>query len=152
MNASRPFLILFFLFHANFLRSQDKSPDTPRISVSISEPNDSGKVFTKVEMESYFPGGVSAWYSYLNSNLKYPSKAFRTRIQGTVILRFIIEMDGNISNITVVSGDAMLADAAIAVIRESPPWHAAIQNGKLVRSLKQQSITFSITKKAMKLF
>jgi protein TonB len=80
--------------------------------------------------------------------MKYPPKAFRKRIQGIVIMRFIVERDGTISDITVVSGEPVLADAAIAAIKESAPWHPAIQNGKPVRSFKQEPVTFNIHKKS----
>src|SRR6267154_1774578 len=66
---------------------------------------------TKVEIESEFPGGVDGWNHFLAAHFTYPEKAIRKRIQGTVVLQFIIEKDGTISDLSLFSGDPILGEA-----------------------------------------
>src|SRR5580704_6565340 len=82
----------------------------------------------KVEIESEFPGGVKGWQNFLSSNLVYPPKAVRKKIQGQVIARFIVEKDGSLSNIEILSGPKELWNAVLDVLNQSPNWKPAIQN------------------------
>jgi protein TonB len=99
---------------------------------------------TKVEIESDFPGGAGAWVKFLNSNLTYPPKAVRKKVEGTVVVQFIVEKNGTLSDIQAISGPELLLDAALKVIKESPNWKPAIQDGRKVRSYKKQPITFRL--------
>lgn len=90
----------------------------------------------KVEIESEFPGGVKGWQNFLSSTLVYPPKAVRKKIQGQVIARFIVEKDGSLSNIEIISGPKELWDAVLDVLKQSPNWKPAFQNGKKVKSYK----------------
>ncbi len=104
--------------------------------------NDS--TFRRVEIESEFPGGVAGWTRFLNSNLTYPAKAVRKKIEGTVVVQFIVDKNGVLSNIEAISGPELLQEAAVSVIRNSPHWKPAIQFGRKVKSYKKQPITFQI--------
>ncbi len=99
---------------------------------------------TRVEIESYFPGGANAWIRFLNNNLTYPNKAVRKKIEGTVVVQFIVEKDGTLSNIEAISGPEQLQSAAVAVFKSSPPWKPAVQDGRIVKSYKKQPITFKL--------
>jgi protein TonB len=101
-------------------------------------------ILVKVEVESYFPGGANAWIRFLNNNLTYPNKAVRKKIEGTVIVQFIVEKDGTLSNVEAISGPALLQSAAVEVFKYSPPWKPALQNGRIVKSYKKQPITFKL--------
>jgi protein TonB len=100
--------------------------------------------YAKVEVESGFPGGEASWIRFLNTHLVYPPKAVRKNIQGTVVLQFIVGKDGVLSDIEAQSGPDLLKEAALNVIKESPRWVPAVQNGKKVKSYKKQPITFRI--------
>lgn len=100
--------------------------------------------YLKVEIESQFPGGPRAWLAYLNSHLEYPNKAFRKRIEGTVMLQFIVDKDGSISDLKALSGDPLLVEAALKAMADSPRWSPAIQNGRKVKSYKRQPIIFRL--------
>ena len=102
------------------------------------------RIFTKVEIESEFPGGPSAWLQFLNTHMKYPKKAVKKEIQGTVVLQFIVGKDGSISNAEAISGDPILQEEALRVIKKSPKWIPASQDGKLVKSYKKQPIIFRL--------
>ena len=101
-------------------------------------------IFTKVEIESQYPGGVSAWAAFLNRKLNYPQDAFDSGIEGTVIIQFIVDLQGNVSDVTAISGPEELRAAAINVIKQSNKWTPAIQNGKTVKSYKRQPIRFRL--------
>jgi periplasmic protein TonB len=98
----------------------------------------------KVEFESEFPGGTKGWNNFLINTLVYPPKAVRKKIQGQVIARFIVEKDGSLSNIEIISGPKELWDAVLDVLKQSPNWKPAIQNGKKVKSYKNQPFNFKL--------
>jgi protein TonB len=100
--------------------------------------------FTHVDLESSFPGGAAGWARFLKDNLEYPKKAIKKNIQGTVTVRFIVDKDGSISDIDVIDGPELLREAATDVVKKSPNWKAAMQNGRKVKSYKIQPITFKL--------
>lgn len=108
------------------------------------EEEDYDKTFTKVEIESDYPGGTSAWQRYLNKTLRYPQDAIDNEIQGTVVIQFIVDKEGNVSDVEAVSGPNELRDEAVRVIKKSGKWTPAIQNGRQVKSYKKQPIVFRL--------
>jgi protein TonB len=108
------------------------------------EEEDWDKTFTKVEIESDYPGGASAWQRYLNKNLRYPQEAIDGEIQGTVVVQFIVDKAGNVSDVDAISGPKELRDEAVRVIKKSGSWTPAVQNGRQVKSYKKQPIVFRL--------
>lgn len=102
------------------------------------------KTFTKVEIESDYPGGQGAWLRYLQKNLNYPQEAQDNEIQGTVTIQFIVDKEGNVSDVEAISGPNELRAEAIRVIKKSGKWEPAVQNGRKVKSYKKQPITFRL--------
>jgi len=102
------------------------------------------KTFTKVEIESEYPGGASAWQRYLNKNLRYPQDAIDNEIQGTVVVQFIVDKAGAVSDVEAISGPNELRAEAVRVIKKSGTWTPAVQNGRQVKSYKKQPITFRL--------
>ena len=100
--------------------------------------------FTKVEVESEFPGGLTAWQKFLAGSLTYPNKAVRKRVQGTVVLQFIVCTDGTVCNVEAISGPELLREAAVKAFKSTPNWVPAEQSGKKVKSYKKQPITFRL--------
>lgn len=110
-------------------------PGTPNASEDAG--NDqialSSHFFNPVETMPEFPGGYSGLSAYLGKNLKYPTVAKERKIQGRVIVSFLIDDNGVIKNITVLHGIGGGCDQeAIRVIRSMPAWQPAQQNGKAV--------------------
>jgi periplasmic protein TonB len=107
---------------------------------------DYDKTFTKVEIESDFPGGTAAWLRYLNKNLRYPDDAVNNEIQGTVVVQFIVDKEGNVSDVNAISGpdNGGLREEAVRVIKKSGKWTPAVQNGRQVKSYKKQPIVFRL--------
>jgi len=115
-----------------------------QVEVSKDLPVSKDSVRMHVETESYFPGGVPAWIRFLNNNLTYPPKAVRKKVEGTVVVQFIVDKNGALSNIEAISGPELLQEAAVNVIKNSPNWKPAIQDGRIVKSYKKQPITLKL--------
>jgi protein TonB len=114
--------------------------------VSAPKQEDEDEIFKKVEIDASYPGGMPAWARFLHKNLNYPEDAIEKGIQGPVMIQFIVDKEGNVSDIEVVSGptDGGLREEAIRVIRKSGKWTPAIQNGRVVKSYKRQPVIFQM--------
>ena len=87
-----------------------------------------------VEIMPDFPGGMAALMKYLGTNIKYPTISQEMGSAGKVIVQFVVDKDGTITNPAVVRGvDAYLDKEAIRVISSMPKWNPGVQNGKKVR-------------------
>jgi periplasmic protein TonB len=115
------------------------------VSLPTKEAAEEDNVFVKVEIESLFPGGPAAWQRFLYKNLRYPQDAQDQGIQGFVTVQFIVDKEGNVSDVQAVDGPRELQAEAIRVIRKSGKWTPAIQNGQPVKSYKKQPIGFRIS-------
>jgi protein TonB len=102
------------------------------------------KTFTKVEIESEYPGGAAAWQRYLNRNLRYPQEAIDNEVQGAVVVQFIVDKEGTVSDVEAISGPQELRPEAVRVIKKSGKWTPAVQNGRQVKSYKKQPIVFRL--------
>ncbi len=102
------------------------------------------KTFTKVETESQYGDSPNDWGKFLYKTLVYPQEAQDNEIQGTVVVQFIVDKEGNVSNVEAISGPNELRAEAIRVIKKSGKWKPAIQNGRQVKSYKKQPITFKL--------
>jgi protein TonB len=109
------------------------------------EPEETNDPLMKVEIESEYPGGITAWQRFLNRNLHYPQDAVDNEIQGTVVVQFIVDKEGNVSDVEAVSGPPELKAEAVRVIKKSGKWTPAIQNGRKVKSYKKQPTGFRIS-------
>jgi len=92
------------------------------------------KVFDVVEQMPQFPGGANALFEYLSKNIKYPAVAEENGVQGRVIVTFVVERDGSITDVKVVkSVDPSLDKEAMRVVKGMPHWIPGKQNGSAVR-------------------
>lgn len=96
-------------------------------------PEQKSEIYETVEQLPEFPGGQQAMIEFLSSNVRYPEKAAKNNIQGRVLVRFVVEKTGEISNIEVVrSVDEELDAEAIRVIKSMPNFTPGRQDGKPV--------------------
>ncbi len=92
------------------------------------------KVFDVVEQMPEFPGGMEALFKYMAENMKYPEDAKKQQVEGRVLVQFIVETDGSVSNTEVLKRVFPSLDAeAVRVISGMPKWIPGKQNGKVVR-------------------
>ena len=102
-------------------------------------------IHVSVEVMPEFPGGTAALMKYLGSNIKYPTISQETGSQGKVIVQFVVDRDGTISNPEVVRGvDPYLDKEAIRVISSMPKWTPGVQNGKKVRVKYTVPVSFRL--------
>lgn len=99
------------------------------------------KIFEVVEQQPQFPGGsVNGW---LADHIKYPVVAAENGISGRVVVQFVVERDGSVSQVRVVRGvDPSLDKEAQRVISSMPKWIPGKQNGQAVRSRFTVPVTF----------
>ena len=98
-----------------------------------------------MEQPAEFPGGMAKLMSWLSSNIRYPEAAAQNDIQGRVIVKFVVEKDGSIGNVTVVKGvDKDLDREAIRVVKKMPKWQPGKNNGVSVRSYFNLPVTFKL--------
>jgi len=106
---------------------------------------ENGKFYLSVETVPEFPGGLDAFGKFLAANIRYPYSARRDRVQGRVIVSFVIEKDGTITDPKVARGIGGGCDEeALRVIKLMPKWVPGIQNGKPVRVAYSVPIAFTI--------
>ena len=92
------------------------------------------EIFTVVEKNPSFPGGVEKLYEYLGKNISYPQMAKEAGVKGKVYVQFVVEKDGSITDVNVMRGIGSGCDKeAIRVVKNMPKWEAGEQRGKKVR-------------------
>lgn len=102
--------------------------------VSIIEPVDTNAIYIVVEDMPEFPGGSSALLDYLNKNVRYPEACLKDSIQGRVIIFFVVERDGSISNAEVIKRvHKQLDDEALRVVKAMPRWNPGRHRGVVLR-------------------
>ena len=103
------------------------------------------KIFTVVEQMPMFPGGDGALMGYLRDNIHYPTVAQENGVQGRVIVSFVVERDGSISDVRVArSVDPSLDREAMRVVKSMPKWTPGKQNGSAVRVKYQVPVSFRL--------
>ena len=121
---------------------KDRTVEAVRSEIAVAapppppapKPEVATKVFDVVEEMPSFPGGQGALMQYLASNIKYPVVAQENGVQGRVIVSFVVERDGSISDVKVArSVDPSLDREAQRVVKSMPRWSPGKQNGSTVR-------------------
>ncbi len=119
--------------------------DGTKIQIPLGKKVDEDKAFDVVEQMPSFIGGDAALMKYLNKNVKYPVIAEENGIQGRVVINFIVECDGSITNVKVTrSVDPSLDKEAARVIKSMPKWNPGKQNGSAVRVKFTLPVTFRL--------
>jgi protein TonB len=101
-------------------------------------------IWTKVEIESTYPDGMQAWLRFLSKNFRVPDEAISNEISGTVVVQFVVDKEGNVSDVQAVEGPEVLRAEAVRVIKKSGKWTPAVQNGRKVNSYKRQPIVVKL--------
>lgn len=114
---------------------------------TADRPNDNEAAsFTMVEQKPQFPGGESAMFKFISENLKYPAIAAENGIQGRVIVSFVVEKDGSITNIKILRSVSPELDAeARRIVGIMPRWSPGRNNGKPVRTVYNLPVSFRLS-------
>ena len=107
--------------------------------------DDENTPFKIVEEEAEFPGGYGKLIEYLAKSIQYPQQALETGTKGGVMLTFVVEKDGSITDIKVIRDiGSGCGQEAIRVVKEMPKWQPAKQRGKAVRQQFVLPVTFNL--------
>lgn len=115
--------------------------------VEAPKVEDENKIFEKVEVEASFPGGDAGWRRFLERNVNGQVASDNGAPTGsyTVVVQFIVDKGGNISDVKALSNHGFgMEDEAVRAIRRGPKWVPAIQNGRNVNAYRKQPITFVV--------
>lgn len=103
------------------------------------------KVYQVVEQMPQFPGGQAAMMKFIADSLRYPSVSCEHRIEGRVVVQFVVDCEGNILNPLVVrSVDPLLDREVIRLVKLMPKWIPGRQNGKPVNVVCVVPIRFKL--------
>ncbi|MBQ5466617.1 MAG: energy transducer TonB [Muribaculaceae bacterium] len=101
-------------------------------------------VYDVVEQMPEFPGGMPAMIEFLQTNLNYPKDAKKQNVGGRILVMFVVEADGSISNVRVAKKVFPSLDAeALRVVKAMPKWNPGKEKGKPVRVNFSLPIVFS---------
>ena len=122
-----------------------ETQEVPKEAPPVEAPKEDNEVYQVVEQQAEFPGGQTELMKYLRDNIKFPAIARENGIQGRVVLKFVVEKDGNVNGITILKGVHELLDKeAIRVVKSMPSWKAGKQGGRNVRSYFTLPVSFKL--------
>ncbi len=105
------------------------------------------EIFTIVEEQAEFPGGTAAMMKYMQTNTQYPAMAREAGISGKAFLKFVVNENGDISNVEILKGVPGCPDCdreAIRVVKSMPKWKAAKMTGRSVKCYFNLPFSFKI--------
>jgi periplasmic protein TonB len=133
-------LIALFFFITSYSNGQaTPSADTSKLSGSVTD-----SIYVRPEKEATLKKGN--WADFLQNHMTYPHEAMKKEIQGTIVVQFVVETDGSVSNIMALFGPEALRDNAVHLIMKSPKWIPAMNEGKTVRSYIKQPIIYRLSR------
>ena len=124
----------------------DETPGTDKNGISgVIEEGDTDIPFKAVEVEPIPPGGMEKFYAFLSSKIRYPEAAKEVGTQGKVVLTFVVERDGSLTDIKTLRDPGNgLGEEAIRVLKLAPRWSPGVQNAKKVRVQFTIPINFNL--------
>ena len=128
----------------------DEEEDSPVVGKKDNpsekdDPVEETSVYDIAEQMPEFKGGNTALHKWLESNIEYPASARNSGKEGNVILSFVVERDGSISDVKVIKSlDPELDKEAVRVVGNMPKWMPGMQDGKTVRVKFMLPIRFSL--------
>jgi protein TonB len=119
--------------------------ESPSVAVPDETAAGEAEVFVVVEEMPSFPGGDAALLAFLYKELRYPSLALESKIQGLVVVQFIIDEKGNITQPTITRGIGGGCDEeAIRVVNAMPVWKPGKQRGRPVKVRYNLPVRFQL--------
>lgn len=102
-------------------------------------------IYNNVEVMPSYPGDLTECYMFLARQMHYPEEAAEKGIEGRVLIRFVVEKDGRLTNFEVIeTPDPLLSDEALRVLKQMPQWIPAKNKGKDVRCRYSMPIQFRL--------
>jgi TonB family protein len=136
------FLVLFIWANVDVFAQQNSEPEKVDSSV-VEEP-----VYEIVEKQPEFPGGMMEMFKFISTNLVYPEVAIKNSLEGNIIIEFIVEKDGSITNIKIIKDiGGGCGEAGVDVFKLMPIWTPGTQRDQPVRVKMKAPIKFRLSKK-----
>ena len=143
--------------HRIIVRAQGKENKTLSLEDFLKNPEEPlnigmrakalSKLYTTAEKMPEFKGGMGAFWTYMEKNLEYPEKAKAQGKEGVVVVQFVVEKSGEITEATVMRKARQdMDEAALAFVENMPEWKPASENGKPVRCKYTVPVKFSLPK------
>jgi len=135
---------------------QTNQKGNPNADINIDQPvgnsdakvteADPNQVFAAVEQEPEFKnGGAAGFNAYLGKAVKFPAVDRENGTSGKVIITFVVERDGSLTDVKVLRAPSpTMGDAAASAVKSSPAWRPGKQNGQSVRVQFTISFAFSL--------
>lgn len=140
-NLAAPLFVLVLMFSL--------TANSSKAATIIKPVTDTTKegIFSRVDIQPQFPGGLQAFGAFLGNNIKYPADDAKNKVQGRVFCKFVVERDGRLTNIEVIrTPTEAMGNEAVRVLSLSPKWTPGQQNGRLVRVYYTVPINFSLNR------
>jgi protein TonB len=113
--------------------------------VVVEEKTAEPEIFTVVEENPEFPGGVAKMYEFIGKNLNYPPLAKENNIQGRVVIQFVVNEDGSITDVKILKDIGWgCGDEATKVVKSMPRWKPGKQRNKAVKVRYNLPIKFEL--------
>ena len=123
----------------------EESAGPTKVEAAVEAAPREDQIFTVVEQNPEFPGGMAALGQFLSKNIRYPPAASRANISGRVFVSFVVNTDGSIQDVSVLKGLGFGTDEeAMRVIRAMPKWRPGKQSGRPVRVKYNLPINFQL--------
>jgi protein TonB len=136
--------VLFLLVGA--IRAQSSTPVAVKAADSVVVDQDS--VYSSgMEQKAQFKGGDKAFQRYVMDNFTYPARCQENGIGGSVLLRFVVDVDGSIVNIQVLEVSTKcpeFAKEAVRILKNSPRWIPGMYNGRFVKSYRELPLKMAV--------
>ena len=117
------------------------TPQPPAEPVAADLPEE----FRVVEALPEFPGGASAFMKWITANLRYPQAAQNRRLEGKVVVSFIVDIEGNVTHLKVESSpDVLFTQEVVKVMSRMPRWTPGVQHGKPCATMVAVPIHFDM--------
>jgi protein TonB len=144
MKSTVLFGVLFLLMGA--IRAQSSTPVAVKAADSVVVDQDS--VYSSgIEQKAQFKGGDKAFQRYVMDNFIYPARCQENGIGGSVLLRFVVDVDGSIVNIQVLEVSTKcpeFAKEAVRILKNSPRWIPGMYNGRYVKSYRELPLKMAV--------
>jgi protein TonB len=144
MKSTVLFGVLFLLMGA--IRAQSSTPVAVKAADSVVVDQDS--IYSSgMEQKAQFKGGDKAFQRYVMDNFTYPARCQENGIGGSVLLRFVVDVDGSIVNIQVLEVSTKcpeFAKEAVRILKNSPRWIPGMYNGRFVKSYRELPLKMAV--------
>ena len=137
---------ILFINTKEYVKNGKKEVVDVAVKKSDEESAEPEGAFDVVEQMPEFPGGAAGMMKFIAENVKYPEEAYSKGIEGRVLVQFIIEKDGSVTNVKVIKkvNDALDAEA-VRVVKAMPKWKPGKQNGREVRVKYTIPVSFRLS-------